>query len=149
VNTAKNKKIVFTVAAVVVVVVALSVYLIVTNTKPIPIVKNIVNETFTVNPDSFTVYNFSFPTQTTATIDGTFQVANDSIIEVYIMDGAGFLNWQKGYGINTYFYSGASSNGSISATLPVSTTYHLIFKNAQTEPKQVTAYTSISYVPEN
>ncbi len=143
-----NKKIVVIVAAVVVVA-AFSVYIILTNPNSTPIVQTIVNETFTVNPHSFAVYNFSFPAQTVATIDGNFQVSNDSTIEVYIMDGAGFLNWQKGYGINTYFYSGTASNGTISAALSHSTPYHVVFKNAQNEATQVTSDVTVSYVPKN
>jgi hypothetical protein len=46
------------------------------------------------------------------------------------MDQANFVNWQNGHQASAYYDSGQLTTGTISASLPSSGTYDLVYSNA-------------------
>ena len=115
----------------------------------------IVNGNFTVNADSYKAYNFTTPTDISqCQVSGSFSISglNPNKIRVYIWDNAAFNSWQSGQvsqsplGRAISFYdSGLSTNGTISAS-PPGGTYWLIYTNNSTEPQNVTSEATFWYV---
>ena len=113
-----------------------------------PIVQYIVNGNITVNASSYVSYNFTVPA--TATVDGTFTVSgeNNSTIKVYVMDGANLAEWQKGQTASRYYDSGGVNAANVTATLPQSGTYYLVYDNTfSSTAKNVTTQMDCYYVP--
>ena len=120
-----------------------------------PLLYLIVDENFTVNPDSYKAYNFTTPTDISkCQVSGSFTVsgANASNIRVYIWDNASFTTWQSGkvsqspLGRTISFYdSGRTTNGTIEASPYPGGTYFLIYQNNSTEPQNVTSHATFWY----
>jgi hypothetical protein len=113
-----------------------------------PILQYIVNGNITVNASSYVSYNFTVPS--TATVDGFFTVSGDinSTIKVYVMDGANLAGWQKGQTASMYYDSGAVNAANVTATLPQSGTYYLVYDNTfSSAAKNVTTQIDCYYLP--
>jgi hypothetical protein len=120
-----------------------------------PLLYLIVDESFTVNADSYKAYNFTTPTDISkCQVSGSFSVseANPSNIRVYIWDNASFTTWQNGsvsqspLGRTISFYdSGNATNGTIDASPYPGGTYFLIYVNNSTEPQNVTSEATFWY----
>jgi len=113
-----------------------------------PILQDIVNGNITVNASSYVSYNFTVPS--TATVDGTFIVTGDtnSLIKVYVMDGVNFAELQQGQTASMYYNSGEVNAANVTATLPQSGTYYLVYDNTfSSAAKNVTTQIDCYYLP--
>ena len=118
---------------------------------------NIVDDNFTVNPESYKAYNFTLPPDISSSqVTGTFNVTtnNASDFRVFIWDNAAFTNWKEhgaslhlGYGVISFYESGWATNGAISSWSYPSGTYWLIYINNSTMPTNVTSQASFYYIP--
>jgi hypothetical protein len=116
-----------------------------------PIVMEIVNGNLTVNASSYASYNFTVPSSApTATVQGTFTVSggNGNTIKVYVMDGANLADWQNGLNASMYYDSGELSSGNVTATLPSTGTYYLVYDNTfSATSKNVITQVDFDYIP--
>jgi hypothetical protein len=120
-----------------------------------PPIYTIVNESFVVNADSYNAYNFTIPADiSTCHVTGDFSVSptNSSGFRVFIWDNAAFSNWQSrhslplGVGTISFYDSGFSTNGTISASPYPGGTYWLLFQNNSTASVNVTSIAGFWYI---
>jgi hypothetical protein len=114
-----------------------------------PKIEIIVDGNLTVNSGSYVYYKFTVLSEHVApTVQGTFTVSgNDQKIRVYIMDSANFADWQDTRNASTYYDSGESNSGNITATLPVGN-YDLVYdNNFSATSKNVTTQVHSWYLP--
>src|SRR3972149_6649673 len=130
------------VTAAIVFVGALAVFLNQNNIRPFctPYVGVIVDGNLTVNAGSYEYYNFTVPSgEPNSKVEGTFTVSGSNDIKVYVLDSANFADWQNGREANMYYDSGELSSGNVTAELPSSGTYFLVYDNTfSTTSKNVT-----------
>ncbi len=116
-----------------------------------PMVREIVNGTFTVSAGSYEYYSFDVPSGASkTTVQGTFTVSGggENEINLYVMDSANFANWQNGRNASWYYDSGELSTGTVTATLPSDGNYDLIFDNTfSAGSKIVNAEVGFYYIP--
>jgi hypothetical protein len=155
----KTKAVVATITSLVVVVVILTAIFANQSVTPksTPLLYRIVDASFTIDPGSYKVYNFTMPSDTTYSgVSGTFNVTtpNSSDFRVFIWDNAAFTNWQAhgaslhlGFGVISFYDSGWSTNGTISSSSYLGGTYWLIYTNNSTKVVNVTTEASFYYIP--
>lgn len=112
--------------------------------------ENIVNGLVTVNAGAYEDYQFVVPSGASSIqVSGSFTASGGSgnDIKVYIMDSINFINWQNGHSANTYYNSGQVTTSTISATLPSSGTYYLVYDNTFSiiSQKNVNTQVNLSY----
>lgn len=112
---------------------------------------NVVNGLVTVNAGSYEDYTFTVPSgASNIQVTGSFTASGGSgnDIKVYIFDQSDFVNWENGHTANTYYQSGQTTTGTISATLPSSGTYVLVYDNTFSiiSQKNVNTEVNLSYV---
>jgi hypothetical protein len=116
-----------------------------------PIARGIVSGNVMVNVGSYVSRNFTVPSMiSNARVDGTFAVSGgiQNTIKLYIMDGASFVDWQNGLQASMFYDSGEANSGNVTATLPSTGTYYLVFDNTfSAASKNVTAYAHFFYFP--
>jgi hypothetical protein len=103
-----------------------------TSTLRVPHSANIVNGLITVQAGKYNYYWFTLPAGSTSTsVTGSFTASGGSgnDVEVFVMDQTNFVNWQNGHQASAYYDSGQLTTGTISATLPSSGTYDLVYSN--------------------
>lgn len=114
----------------------------------------IVEESFIVNAGSYKAYNFTTPADiSTCHVTGDFSVfpTNSSGFRVFIWSNAAFSTWQSGHslllGVGTisFYDSGSSTNGTISASPYPGGTYWLLFLNNSNAPVNVTSIAGFWY----
>jgi hypothetical protein len=115
-----------------------------------PKIEIIVNGNLTVNSGSYVYYNFTvFSEHVEPSVQGKFTVSgSDQKIRVYIMDSANFTDWKDTRNASTYYDSGESNSGNITATLPVGN-YDLVYdNNFSATSKNVTTQVHSWYLPD-
>jgi type II secretory pathway pseudopilin PulG len=93
---------------------------------------NIVNGLITVQAGGYNYYPFTMAAGTTSiSVNGSFTASGGSgnDIAVFVMDETNFINWKNGHQANAYYSSGQLTTGTISATLPSSGAYDLVYSN--------------------
>ncbi len=93
---------------------------------------NIVNGLITVPAGSYEYYQFAPPASSTGiSVSGSFTASGGSgnDIVVLVMDETNFVNWRNGHQASAYYNSGQLTTGTISASLPTSGTYYLVYSN--------------------
>jgi hypothetical protein len=120
-----------------------------------PPIYQIIDANFTVNAGSYKAYNFTTPADiSTCQVTGDFSISptNSSGFRVFIWDNAAFSNWQSGHslplGVGTisFYDSGLSTNGTISASHYPGGTYWLLYLNNSTAPVNVTSLAGFYYI---
>ena len=104
---------------------------------------NLASGQITVPASNYYYYYFTIPASATGiTVTGSFTVTGGGQIQVLVMDQASFNNWKANYGFTSYYNSGQVTSGTITASLPGSGTYDLVYSNPSTTDKnvQTTAY---------
>lgn len=93
---------------------------------------NIVNGLITVQAGGYNYYPFTLAAGTTSiTVSGSFTASGGSgnDIEVFVMDETNFINWKNGHQASAYYTSGQLTTATISASLPSSGAYELVYSN--------------------
>lgn len=93
---------------------------------------NIVNGLISVPAGSHEDYAFTAPPSSTViSVTGSFTASGGSgnDIVVLVMDQTNFVNWENGHQASAYYNSGQLTTGTISAELPSSGTYYLVYSN--------------------
>jgi len=109
-------------------------------------VTTIVNGVIAVESGTYNYYSITVPVRATAIrVLGNFTVSGGAgyPILVLVMDEGNYLNWKNNYPSTSLYNSGETTTGSISATLPTSGVYYLVYSNSYTsapEDVQTTAY---------
>jgi hypothetical protein len=112
---------------------------------------NLVNGLVTINANYYEYYTFTIPSgASNIQVSGSFTASGGSgnDIKVLILDQSDFTNWQNGHSAQTYYQSGQETTGTISATLPTSGTYVLVYDNTFSliSQKNVNTEADVSYV---
>ncbi len=112
---------------------------------------NIVNGLATVNSNSYETYTFTIPSgASNIQVSGSFTASGGSgnDIKVLILAQSDFTNWKNGHSAQCYYQSGQTTTGTISASLPTSGTYVLVFDNTFSvfSQKNVNTQADVSYV---
>ncbi len=112
---------------------------------------NIVNGLITVQAGGYNYYPFTLAAGTTSiSVGGSFTASGGSgnDIEVFVMDETNFVNWKNGHQASAYYDSGQLTTGTISASLPSSGAYDLVYSNTFStfSSKNVQTTVDISYV---
>lgn len=134
-HTARNVAIAIAVLLVIIIAVVVAVSLMNSNGGsiiPTTHTTNIVNGLVTVNANSYEYYTFTVPSgASNIQVSGSFTASGGSgnDIKVYVFDQSDFVNWQNGHAASAYYQSGQTTTGTISATLPSSGTYVLVYDN--------------------
>ena len=117
---------------------------------PQPRTQTIIDGALTVAAMGFTYYTFTVPADATSvSVDGHFTATggtgND--IEVYVLNDDDFVNFKNGHSAPTLYNSGKVTQDSISATIPATGTYYLVFNNnfSLLTPKAVQATATLHY----
>jgi hypothetical protein len=114
----------------------------------------IVDESFIVDVGSYKACNFTTPTDiSTLHVTGDFSISptNSSNFQVFIWDNAAFSTWQSalslslGVGTISFYDSGISTNGTISASPYPGGTYWLLFFNNSNALVNVTSIAGFWY----
>ena len=121
------------------------------NILPTTHTTNIVNGLVTVNANSYEEYTFTIPSGASSIqVSGSFTASGGSgnDIKVLIVDQSDFVNWENGHTCQCYYQSGQETTGSISASLPSSGTYVLVYDNTFSlfSQKNVNTQVNLSYV---
>jgi hypothetical protein len=111
---------------------------------------NIVNGLVTVAAGYYQYYQFTVPTAaTSASVNGMFTASGGSgnDIIVLVFDQTNYVNWQNGHQATPYYNSGQVTTGTVSASLPSSGTYYLVYSNtfSTTSSKSVQTTVNLSY----
>ena len=109
----------------------------------IPHSLNLASGQITVPAVHYYYYYFTIPaTATGITVTGSFTVTGGDQVQVLVMDQANFNNWKTNNGFTTCYNSGQATTGTISASLPHTGTYDLVYSNPSSTDKnvQTTAY---------
>jgi hypothetical protein len=100
---------------------------------PVARTETIVDDSITISARSYSYYNFTIPLNSVANceVSGSFSISNISAIgiRVYIMNSTNFLAWKNGDSWSTYYNSGQVTAGKITADLPRTGTYYLVYDN--------------------
>ena len=94
---------------------------------------NVVNGQISVSAGQSEDYQITVPDgASNAQLTGNFQASGGSgnDIIVMVMDQTDFVNWQNGHQVSTLYNSGQLTTASVSASLPGSGTYYLVYSNA-------------------
>jgi hypothetical protein len=103
-----------------------------TSTLRTPRSANIVNGLITVQAGGYNYYPFTLAAGSTGiSVSGSFTASGGSgnDIEVFVMDESNFINWRNGHQASSYFSSGQLTTGTISASLPSTGAYDLVYSN--------------------
>jgi hypothetical protein len=114
-------------------------------------VTNIVNGMATVNSNSYQTYTFTVPSgASNIAISGSFTASGGSgnDIKVLVLEQSDFTNWANGHTASCYYQSGQTTTGTISASLPTSGTYVLVYDNMFSlfSQKNVSTKVDLSYI---
>jgi hypothetical protein len=118
--------------------------------RPTRYISNLVNGLLTINGGGYEYYSFTVPSGASdIQVSGSFTASGGSgnDIRIYIMGSTSFTNWKNGHSASTYYNSGQMTTGSISATLPSSGTYYLVYDNTFSlfSQKNVNTWATLSY----
>jgi hypothetical protein len=118
--------------------------------RPTRYISNLVNGLLTINAGSYEYYSFTIPSGASdIQVSGSFTASGGSgnDIRIYILDSTSFTNWKNGHSVSTYYNSGQMTTGTISATLPSSGTYYLVYDNTFSlfSQKNVNTWATLSY----
>ena len=96
----------------------------------------LVNDNITVEAGSYKYYNFSLSNSANVypTVTGTFSVSSEDsmerpLIRVFVMTYANFTAWQNDKTSDTIYDSAFVHNGNITADLPMTGDYVLVYDN--------------------
>jgi len=112
---------------------------------------NIVNGLVTVNSNGYEDYTFTVPSgASNIQISGSFTASGGSgnDIKVLVLTQSDFVNWANGHSSQCYYQSGQETTGTISASLPASGTYVLVYDNTFSilSQKNVNTQVNVSYM---
>ena len=98
-----------------------------------PVSSNVVNGLISVGAGQYEDYQITVPDgASNVQLTGNFQASGGSgnDIIVLVMDQTDFVNWQNGHQASAFYNSGQLTTATISASLPGSGTYYLVYSNA-------------------
>jgi zinc-ribbon domain len=112
---------------------------------------NIVNGLVTVNAGTYETYTFTVPSgASNVQVSGSFTASGGSgnDVRIFILAQSDFVNWANGHSSQCYYQSGQTSTGTISASLPTSGTYVLVYDNTFSvfSQKNVNTEVDVSYL---
>ncbi len=105
----------------------------VTQQQTTQVSNNVVNGMVTIGARNYQYYQITVPSGAISpSVSGSFTASGGSgnDIKIYVMDNTNYVNWQNGHSASTYYTSGQTTTGSISAQLPSGAgTYYLVYDN--------------------
>ena len=116
-------------------------------------IQTVIEGPVSVKPNSFAYYQFSVPAGSVdVTVSGEFSAVrtlgkdknSDNTIEAYILTDTAFIAWRDGYSTGTFYESGRTPQGTITAKLPAGAgEYFLIFNNRFSARSAKTIHTTV------